>query len=111
MSLPLNQLTGGAFQDSEGNPLVDGYLELKLSAVAVSGTVQVVPVSITIPLDDSGNVVTDPTYSVVPNDQLTPSDTYYLASAFTSAGQRVWGPNAIRILSSPSPFDLGGVAP
>lgn len=104
-----NQLTGGAFQDSLGNVLANGYLTFELSQDAqVNTTTQIAAgYTITVNLDSSGNVKTSPVQSVWPNDVLSPSRTFYIVSAFTSNGQLVWGPNPQQVLSSPSPFDIG----
>ena len=120
--MALNQLIGGAFQDIFQTPLANGYLilELRHSSVNTNGytyedtstTTQQITggAKIKIPLDSSGNIVTSPTYSVFTNDSLTP-DSYYLVSCYTSNGQLVWGPNAERVLASPSPFDIGAWVP
>lgn len=104
-----NQLTGGAFQDILGNLLVDGYLLMELSQDAsTSDGIQITAGTVVkIPLDASGNVVTSPAYSIWPNDVLTPANTFYNVSAFTSEGQLVWGPNPQQVFSTPSPFNIG----
>ena len=109
----INQLTGGAFQDSEGNSLANGYLLFELNQDSTVNTnVQVCSgTTIKIPLDSNGNVVTSPTYSLWPNDVISPSGSFYTISAYAASGQKVWGPNPQSILSSPSPFNLGALIP
>jgi hypothetical protein len=104
-----NQITGGAFQDTLGNLLANGYITLLLSDTAVVNTNTRIceGYEITIPLDSNGDIVTSPEYSVWPNDVLTPSTTFYTVSAYTENGELVWGPNYVQVLSSPSPFDVG----
>jgi hypothetical protein len=103
----VNQIIGGGFIDSLGNPLANGYLILSLSQDGiVNGTTQVCAGrEIVVPLDSNGNVVTSPPYYLWPNDVITPSGTFYVVSAYTSKGQLVWGPNAQTVLKTPSPFD------
>lgn len=109
----VNSLTGGAFQDSDGNVLADGYLVFKLNQDGVVNTSTEVcsGEEITIPLDGSGNIVTSPTYSLWPNDAMTPSGSFYYVSAYAASGQRVWGPNPQTVLSSPSPYNVGAWVP
>lgn len=109
----VNQISGGSFVDSEGNTLANGYLLFQLvTDETVNTSTQVCAGStIKVPLDSSGNVVTSPTYSLWPNDVMTPSGSFYLVSAFTSKGQLVWGPNAQSVLSSPSPYNIGAWVP
>ena len=106
------QLTGGAFQDSEGNVLVDGYLKLRLSQDAsVSGVGNICSgVEITIQLDASGNAVTSPAQYVWGNDNLLPINTYYRVTGYTQSGQPAWGPNNQQIVGSGT-FDLGTWVP
>lgn len=104
----VNQITGGSFLDSEGNPLANGYLKFQLAQdTIVNSNTQICAGSIIkVPLDVNGNVVTSPVYSLWPNDVMTPSVTYYLVSAYTSNGQLVWGPSTQSVLSSPSPYNI-----
>jgi hypothetical protein len=104
----VNQITGGAFQDPEGNPLANGYLTFEISQAGLVNTNTAVCSErlITVPLDSSGNVVVSTVYSLWPNDVITPSGTFYHVSAYTSKGQLVWGPNAQTVLSSPSPYNI-----
>lgn len=114
----LTQLIGGAFQDGEGNLLVNGYLELVLSQDAsVTGVGNIAAgVTITIQLDSDGNVASSTStppaanQSIWGNDNLVPSNTYYRVTGFTSAGQPAWGPNNQQVVGS-SPFDVGTWVP
>lgn len=108
-----NQITGGAFQDATGNLLVNGYLLFELSQDGqVNGSTELAAgFKIKIPLDASGNVVTSPTYSVWPNDVITPINTFYNVSAYSAHGQLVWGPNAVQVFNSPSPYNIGAWVP
>lgn len=106
------QLSGGAFQSAIGSPLANGYLLLSLSQDAQVSSQEIGAGSeIKILLDSSGNVASSPAQSVWPNDVLSPANTFYNVSAYTAEGQRVWGPNAQQVLSSPSPYDIGAWIP
>jgi hypothetical protein len=118
--LATNTITGGGFQDSGGNPLNGGQLRLQLSQDAwADNTFETLICGVgndnqdfyvAYVLDSSGNV---PSGSKAwPNDTIlniwnNTSDTYYIASAYTESGQLAWGPNAVYILSTPSPYDIG----
>lgn len=107
------QITGGSFQDSQGNLLVNGYLTFVLSqdAQANSTTNICAGREIKVLLNTSGSVATSPSQSVWPNDALTPANTFYTVRGYTAAGQLVWGPNSQQVLSTPSPFDVGAWKP
>ena len=102
------QIIGGAFQDPSGNPLANGYLLFELSQDGlVNGSSQIAAGrEIKVTLDANGNVVTSPAQYIWPNDVIIPINTFYTVSAYTSAGQLVWGPNSQQVLSSPNPFDI-----
>ena len=106
------ELTGGAFQDSEGNPLANGYLLFELSQDAVANATDQICAGfkLMIKLDSSGNVITSPAQNVWPNDVLTPFGTFYMVSGYAASGELVWGPNAQQVLT-PSPFDIGAWVP
>lgn len=89
------QLTGGSFQDSSGNPISSGYMEWRLSHdsnICVlggpSGVQIVAGVKVKICLDQNGNVL--PGQALWPNDQLTPSDSYYRVTLYNAQGLEVW---------------------
>ena len=108
-----NQVVGGAFQDTAGNVLVDGYLILQLSQDSTVNTNTMIcsGYEIKIPLNSSGSVASSPAYYVWTNDLISPSTTFYTIYAYSANGQLVWGPNYCYILSTPSPFDLGAIVP
>lgn len=104
------QITGGNFQDSEGNLLANGYLELELNQDESVGTSLIAAgLIVTVPLDSNGNVLG--TVSVWPNDQLSPGNSYYTVTGYSTSGQLAWGPNQQQILSSPSPYNIGAWIP
>ena len=107
------QLIGGNFQDSEGNPLANGYLELKLNQDAlVTGVGNICSgITITILLDVNGTVISSPAQYVWANDQMLPVNSYYRVTGFTAAGQMAWGPNNQQILGSGGTFDVGTWVP
>lgn len=114
MTATKTQLTGGNFQDSEGNILTDGYLDFKLSQDAsVTGVGNIASgITIRIYLDSDGNVAGSTSTPPVAdqfiwgNDNLLPLNTFYKVTGYTAQGQPAWGPNNQQIIGS-SPFDLG----
>ena len=92
-------LSGGEFQDIEGNVLSNGRLTMRLSAPATdaaTGTVQLCPGEVVVyALDVNGNAVTP--QSIWPNSQLLPRNTYYTITAYSSDGQLSWGPNSLAL--------------
>jgi hypothetical protein len=108
-----NQVVGGNFVDSEGNPLENGFLLFELSQDGIVNTSTRVCSNYTvqISLNSSGSISSIPSYFLFPNDTITPSGTFYIVSAFTAEGQKVWGPNVQNILSTPSPFNVSAWVP
>lgn len=98
-------LTGGGFQDAEGNVLANGYLTMKLNQDEQSPSEGQIGagITLTIPLDENGDIADSP--EVWPNDVLIPTNSYYIVFAFTEEGQQAWGP-FYGTVDSPSPFDV-----
>lgn len=118
MTATLTQLIGGSFQDSEGNLLVDGYLEFVLNQdESITGVGNIASgVAIRIQLDSVGNVAssssTPPATNqfIWANDVMLPVNSYYRVTGFTKAGQIAWGPNNQQITTGGTgggTFDLG----
>lgn len=105
------QITGGGFQDAEGNPLAGGSLVFQLSqdSSVNNGTEIAAGIKISVLLDSGGNV--SGTVNIWPNDVISPANTFYNVTAYTANGQLVWGPNSQQVLSSPSPFNIGAWVP
>lgn len=101
------QLTGGAFQDAEGNLLVNGYLKFKLSQdSSVSGVGNICSgIEITIQLDSVGNVASSTSTPTAPNqyvwatDVFTTPNMFYRVTGYTAGGQPSWGPNNQQVTS------------
>jgi hypothetical protein len=109
-----NAITGGAFQDTEGNVLANGYLTFELSQDCIVNTSTMICAGkvINVPLDSNGNVSTGALWPVDLINLVYPTlPLYYTVTAYSAAGQKVWGPYPQSILSSPSPFDLGTLIP
>lgn len=107
------QLTGGSFQDSEGNLLASGYLLMKLNQdETVVGSGQVCSgIEIKILLDANGVVVASPAQSIWGNDQMVPVNSYYRVSGYTASGQLAWGPNNQQVIGNGGTFDVGTWVP
>ncbi len=99
------ELTGGGFQDSEGNPLEFGYLKMHLSQdCLVSGVGNICSgIDITINLDIDGNAIAG--QSVWSNLVMSPQNNFYRVTGYTSEGQKAWGPNNQQV-GSGSTFNL-----
>lgn len=104
-------LSGGNFQDPEGNEVANGYIIMVLSqdAQANQNTQIAGGRKIRIQLDGAGNVITVPAQAVWGNDVLFPSGTYYTASVYTEEGQLVW--NEVVQVTSGANFDTGTWVP
>jgi len=105
------QIFGGQFQDSEGNPLIDGYLLFELSEDGIVNTSTRVcsGYTIRVPLNSLGSVPVSPVYALWDNTTLGTPNSFYLVSAYAASGQLVWGPNAqtIPFILGPASFDIG----
>jgi len=105
------QLTGGHFQDSQGNLLSDGYLKMVLNNDESVNDFQICAgITITVPLDAFGDVVSSPGIFVWGNDVMLPINSYYTVTGYTSEGQIAFGPNNQQIEGTGT-FDLGTWVP
>jgi hypothetical protein len=107
MSSPCN-LSGGAFQDSEGNLLANGYLLCYLSQDAsVNDSNICAGIAIRIQLDSSANAASGS--KLWGNDILSPVNTFYRVTGYTAQGQPAWGPNNQQVTGTS--LDLGTWVP
>ena len=86
-SLPQTQFT-----DSEGNPIANGYLIIRINTdaqVPVLLLQLVAGRTVQIPLDNNGNITGSGTTFLYPNSELSPDDTVYIVSVYTANGQLV----------------------
>lgn len=101
-------ITGGAFQDAQGNPVAFGTLIMDLSQDAMVKTSpgQVAEaITLYIPLDANGNI--SGIQLVWPTDQLLPIGLTYMAWVQTKAGAQVWGPFNETVTTPPfGSFDI-----
>ena len=116
MATTKTAITGGVFQDSEGNPLSLGYLVFELNQdSSVSGVGNVCSgITITVPLNSAGSVASSPTTLIWATDVLSPVNAFYKVTGFTAQGQPAWGPNNQQITSGGvggGTFDLGTWVP
>lgn len=99
------QIFGGGLQTAAGAPLALGYLKMRLNTDATTIIDQVCAGRVlTIPLDASGNILG--TIEVWPNDQLSPSGTVYVTTAYDQRGQSCWSSD-LSIPSGSTPYSLG----
>jgi len=100
------QLIGGAFQDTEGNVLANGYLMFFLNQDSEVNNFQICSgVAVRIQLDSAGNVASSSSTPPAPNqfiwatDVLLPVNAYYRVTGYTVNGQIAWGPNNQQVTS------------
>ncbi len=119
MSISKTMLTGGNFQDSEGNVLANGYLKMVLSSDESVNDSQICSgISLNITLDGNGSAAAYPTIPadqyVWANDVMSPTNSYYTVTGYTAAGQPAWGPNNQQVTSGGvggGTFDIGTWVP
>jgi hypothetical protein len=109
-------LTGGRFQDSQGNPLSLGYLVFKLShdsnvAVFGSPTGEQVVAGRNTKMYLNMNGSLNSGYSIWANNILAPSGSFYGVRAFNSSGLEVWSSPQIFQLTYAPTLDIGSVQP
>ncbi len=113
MPTPNLTLSGGAFEDLEGNPLANGYLILELSHDEnyAAGPYQIAAgLKIKVQLDSSGNI--NPTVNVWSSDVLTPPGSYYTVTAYKFDGTQADRNSQFWILSSsPNPLNVASLIP
>jgi len=111
-------LTGGAFQDSLGNPVSLGYLLFTLSSestasVLGSPTGQQIASGTTVKmsLDTNGNIWNSGSVQqkIWSNLVLNPSGTFYLVRLFNSSGLEVWKTPQTWTLPYQTTLDIGSI--
>ena len=102
-------LQNGSFQDAVGTVVNGGTIEFVLShdAMIIAGG-QVAPTRVSATLDATGDMPA--AFTILANDELTPSGTFYLTTVFDSNGARVFGPERW-VFSGSSPIDLDAMTP
>lgn len=98
-------LTGGNFQDNQGNKIANGTVTFLLNVDSETQSLyQIVSkTTISVGLDANGNIAGTPAFWTT--TILTPSNSYYTVKVFTAKGQLVWGPNYMTIPNT-SPFNI-----
>ena len=110
-------LTGGGFQDNQGNPLSSGWLTFQLSHDGNVSTlggpngIQIAAgVITTFYLDVNGNLSSNT--GLWTNDLLTPAGSYYTVRAYNSQGLEVWtSPQVFYIQPHAPSINLGTLTP
>lgn len=116
MTASKTQLTGGVFQDSEGNALALGYLLFKLNQDnSVSGVGNICAgIEVEINLNSSGSVDTTSPQYIWATDVMTVPNAFYTVTGYTAQGQMAWGPNNQQVTSGGvggGTFDCGTWVP
>jgi hypothetical protein len=118
MSATKTQLTGGSFQDSEGNPLAFGHLKMHLSQdCTVAGVGNICSgIDIWIDLDINGNAASSASPTPAPDQYvwsnlvMSPQNNFYKVTGYTASGQPAWGPNNQQVPSGAA-FNLDAWVP
>jgi hypothetical protein len=108
---PRTQITGGHFQAPDGTPLANGYLIIRLSTDAMSPQGQLsAGISVTVPLGSDGNVSGFAALWATDLLDAGGNAIFYAVSAYSSGGQKCWGPYAQQIPNVPV-YDIGNFSP
>lgn len=108
---PRTQITGGHFQGADGQPIANGRIEIRLSTDAMSPQGQLsAGISVTVPLDSDGNVSGFAALWATDLLDAGGNAIFYAVSAYSSGGQRVWGPWQ-ETLPNVVIYDIGGWTP
>jgi hypothetical protein len=102
-SLPQTQFT-----DSEGQPIANGFLSIRINEdaqVPVLLLQLVAGRAVQIPLDEDGNITGSGVTFLYPNSELSPDDTVYLLSVYSALGQLV--SDDVVIVTSGGSFGFG----
>lgn len=98
------QIINGGWQSPLGEPLSGGCVTFRLTTDCTASSVQISAEQVvTVYLDAFGSVLGN--IEMWPNDQLTPSDTYYVIHVYTQQGELAWSGQQT-ITSGAGPFDL-----
>lgn len=97
-------LNNGSFKTADGIAIASGTLLLTLSSDGnITAGGQISNRTYAIGLDGNGDVSGPPT--IIGNDEITPSGTWYRAEVIDSNSNHVWGPMRWS-LSTASPINL-----
>lgn len=83
------------YQLPDGSPVANGYLLIRLN---IDGNVSDSSIDsnfIRVPLDSDGNISGSPVFW--PNDEISPSGTYYVLKVYQANGKLVAGPMVVTI--------------
>jgi hypothetical protein len=105
MATPDQTITG-TFVDPQGNPLVNGYLVMRLSHDGQSGTPNQVVSGITKRVTLNGSGTISPAVAIYSNTGLLPANTFYYVRVFAADGTEVVPLSKITIPNSPTPVNL-----
>jgi hypothetical protein len=97
-------LTVTTFVNPDGSPVANGYIRIRLSQDGSVNNTQIQSSFTKIALDSNGTIVGSPVFW--PNDQISPSGTYYIIIVYAASGQEV-ARAAIVTLSTPAPTGFG----
>lgn len=76
------------FVDPSNKPLANGYVTFRLNTDGVTAGGQISAGIITKRTLDISGALSDST--IIPNNEMTPTNTFYFAKAYAADGQKVW---------------------
>ena len=84
------------FTDANDNPLANGYVLIRVSTDVQASSGQLCAgMSVRVELNGSGVMSSVP--QVWPNNELSPSGSVYILSAYTADGELVYGPEPVTV--------------
>jgi hypothetical protein len=105
----MSKTINGTFSNPQNVPAGNATLALTLSGAAVvSGTTQVVPSTVYIPLTPTGTI--PPNTTIWANDELSPSGTTYQVSVTAPGGGLIYGPQYFQLTGS-NPININTLIP
>lgn len=104
------KIVTGTWTNPDGTVVADGRLFLKLSTnITTVGSLKTASTSlVSFQLDSTGSLPSGT--SVLANDEIIPSGSYYVAAVLDSGGGLVWN-SAKWVISGPSPVNLNNIIP
>ncbi len=83
------------FQTPDGNPVINGYVLIRLNDDGSASSEQIQSNFTKLALDSSGNLVGSPLFW--PNAEINPTGSYYIIQVYEANGQLVSGPSRVTV--------------
>jgi hypothetical protein len=113
VSYGLVKIFSGNFQDCQGNPIANGYLNVRLisdSHETFTGNGEIYSGrKLAFPLDMTGNVPLTPAYYLWSNATLSPSGSFYEFQLYDATGIQLWISPLTGVIPDQSSYNLAGL--